>query len=119
MAAVKAKGALWGANASLLQSLAVGDMNHGPTEVDVILDVRGSANKTPAKSTRNQCYDLYITPLVGYDTQKKAHSTTVDVTLNVRRSANEMPAKNARNQCSDLHVTPLAGYDTQKKACFS
>ena len=50
MVAVRAKGALWGANASLLQSLAVGDMYHRPTTVEVTLDFRESANKAPAKS---------------------------------------------------------------------
>ena len=58
MVAVRAKGALWGANASLLQSLAVGDMYRGPTMVEVTLDFRGSANETPAKSEHNQCSEL-------------------------------------------------------------
>ena len=58
MVAVGAKVALWGANASLLQPPGV-DMYHGPTVIEVTLNFRGSANKDPAKSARNQCSDLY------------------------------------------------------------
>ena len=49
MVASRAKGALWGANASSLQSLAISDMYRDPTLVEVTLDFRGSANETPAK----------------------------------------------------------------------
>ena len=62
MVAVRAKGALWGANTTLLQSLAIGDMYRRLTTVEVTLDFRGSANETPAKSALNQCSDLCITP---------------------------------------------------------
>ena len=54
MVAVRAKETLWGADASLLQSLAVGDMYHGPTTVNMTLNFRRSANKTPPKSAHNQ-----------------------------------------------------------------
>ena len=64
MVAVRANRALWGANASLLRSLAVGDMYCGPTTIGVTLDFRGSANKAPAKSEHSQCSDLYIDPLI-------------------------------------------------------
>ena len=63
MVVVRAKGALWGADASLLQSLAVAGMYRGPTTKEVTLDFRGSANKAPAKSAHNQCSGLYITSL--------------------------------------------------------
>ena len=58
MVTVRAKRALWGANASLLQSLAVGDnictvLYCGPIMLEVTLDFRGSANETPAKSAQN------------------------------------------------------------------
>ena len=58
MMAPRAKGALWSANASLLQSLAVGDMYRRPTTIEVTLDFRGSANKMPAKKAYNQSSDL-------------------------------------------------------------
>ena len=64
MVVVRAKGALWGADASLLQSLAVAGMYRGPTTKEVTLDFRGSANKAPAKSEHSQCSDLYIDPLI-------------------------------------------------------
>ena len=43
-----------GRNASLLYSLAVSDMHRGPTTVDVTLDFRASANKTPSKTHCDQ-----------------------------------------------------------------
>ena len=49
MVVIRAKGALWDVNTSLLQSLAIGDIYRGSTTVEVTLDFRGSA-KTPAKS---------------------------------------------------------------------
>ena len=55
MMVTRAKGALWGANASLLQYFAVGDMHRsGPKAVEVTLDFRGSVKETPAKSAHNQ-----------------------------------------------------------------
>ena len=66
MVAVRATGALWGANTSLLQSLAVGNMyvmRGQLSTVEVTFDFRESANETSAKSARNQCPNLYITPL--------------------------------------------------------
>ena len=63
MVALRTKRALWGANASLLQSFTVGDIYRGPTAVEMTLDFRGGANETPAKSAHNQCFDfLCITP---------------------------------------------------------
>ena len=58
MVAARAKGTLWGANTSSLQSLAVGDMYRRPTTIEVTLDFRGSANKMPAKKAYNQSSDL-------------------------------------------------------------
>ena len=43
-----------GRNTSLLYSLAVSDMHRGPTTVDVTLDFRVSANKTPSKTHCDQ-----------------------------------------------------------------
>ena len=58
MVAVRAKGAQWDANTSLLKSLAVGDMYHGPSMIDVTLYFKGNANKTPPKSAHHQFSDL-------------------------------------------------------------
>ena len=52
--AVKAKGALWGANASLLQYLAIGDVYGRPTTVDMTSYFRINANKIPPKSMHHQ-----------------------------------------------------------------
>ena len=63
MVAVRAKGALWRANASLFVSLAVSVVNRGPTTVDVTLNFRGNANGTPPKSLHHQCSELWTHPL--------------------------------------------------------
>ena len=77
MVVVRAKGALWGADASLLQSLAVADMHRGPTTVDVTLNFRGRANKTSAKSVRNQFSDLYSPKAFTLDVQPCANRPAV------------------------------------------
>ena len=58
MVVVRAKGALWRANASLFISLAVSVVNRGPTTVDVTLHFRRNAYETPPKSAHYQFSDL-------------------------------------------------------------
>ena len=65
MVAVRAKGALWRANASLFVSMPVGVVNRGgPTTVDVILHFRRNAYETPPKSSHHQFSDLSTHPLI-------------------------------------------------------
>ena len=60
MVAVRAKGALWGANANV-QYLGIGDVYckyHGPTTVHVTLYFRENANKTLPRSAHHKFPDL-------------------------------------------------------------
>ena len=63
MVAVRAKGVLWGADASLFDLLAVGDMHRGPTTVDVTLYLRGNAKETSPTSSHHQSHDVCMHPL--------------------------------------------------------
>ena len=58
MVVIRAKGALWRADASLFASLAVGVVNRGPATIDVTLHFKGNTYDIPPKSPHHQFSEL-------------------------------------------------------------